>query len=110
MSFIPQIADSNAVLGNLRVTFANNIHASERLLDISLDTLSDLTHCTAVLADSNLLSTLELHQSLSQPANFLSPAALFSEHTARIWSNIAKYIDQCTDSRRRAFNRLSPEV
>ena len=110
MGFVPQAIDANTVFGNLRVTLANNIHACERLLDVSLDTISDLTHCSAVLANSNWLSALELQQSLCEPANFRSAAASMSEHGARVWSNIVTYIDQCAACRQRAFDRLFPEA
>lgn len=110
MGFVPQAIDANAVFGNLRVTLANNIHAGERLLDVSLDTISDLTHCSAVLANSNWLSALELQQSLCGSANFRSAAASLSEHGARVWSNIVTYIDQCAACRQRTFDRPFPET
>lgn len=99
MGFVPQAIDANTVFGNLRVTLPNKIRAGERLLDVSLDTISDLTHCSAVPANSNWLSAIESQQSLCGPANFRSAAVSLSEQGARVWSNIATYIDRHGGSR-----------
>lgn len=47
MSFMPQTADPDAVVGNLRVTLANNVHSGERFLEVALDTFGDLTRHAA---------------------------------------------------------------
>jgi hypothetical protein len=111
MGFVPQgAADPGAIFANLRVTLANNIHAGERVLDVTLDSISDLTHHTTVLADGTWLSALELMQSLSHTADCDNAWSCFARHGVRVRSHLFKYVDECIACQHRAFDRLLVEA
>lgn len=111
MGFIPQsAADPDAIFANLRVTLANNIHAGERVLDVTLDSISDLAHHSTVLADGTWLSTLELLQSLSRTPNCDNAWSCFANHSARVRSHLFKYFDECVACQHRALDRLGLEA
>jgi hypothetical protein len=109
MGFIPQsAAGPDAIFANLRVTLANNIHVSERVLDVTLDSISDLAHHSTVFADGTWLSTLELWQSLYHTPNCDNAWTFFANHGARVRSHLFKYFDECVACQNRALDRLRP--
>lgn len=110
MGFIPQTSiEPSAVAASLRVTAANNIHAGERVIDVTLDTLSDVTHQSAVLANAGLLSAAELQQSLLAARNFQDVWAAFADHGTRLRDHGFKFLDECFACQRRACDRLYAE-
>lgn len=110
MSFIPQTpVDTSAVLGSLRVSMQNHVHAGERAMDVALDTLSDLTHQTAVAANAYALSGLEWQQSLMTSRNYNDIWHFFADHHNRMCEHYFKYLDECFACRHRALERLHAE-
>lgn len=110
MSFIPQVpTDPKAVFGNLRVTLQNTVHSGERVIDVALDTLSDLTHQSAVLANAGLLSAVTLQQSLLSARSSQDLWHSFADHGCRLRDSYIKYLDECAACRHRAIDRLYAE-
>jgi hypothetical protein len=110
MSLIPQTpVDPVAVMGSLRVGIANNVHAGERLIDVTLDTVSDLTHHYAVFANAGLLSVIELQQSLLAAQNCGEAWTSLSDHGHRCHENFFKFVAECFSCRHRALDRLYAE-
>jgi hypothetical protein len=110
MSFIPQTpADPAAVLGSLRVRYAHNVHAAERVIDVVLDTASDVAHQSAICANAALLSGLELQQSLTGVRTCRDVWTSMTEHGNRLHDAYFKYLDECFACRHRAFDRLYGE-
>lgn len=110
MSFIPQVpADPDAVLGSLRVTLQNNVHAGERIIDVALDTISDVTHHSAVLGNAGLLSTLELQQALLGTRSGQDAWAAFANHATRLSEHYTRFFEECIACRHRAMDRIHAE-
>ncbi len=110
MSFIPQFPiDPSAVMGNFRVNLQNNVHAGERIIDVALDTVSDLAHQTAVLANGGLLSFIELQQSLFAARTCRDGWTAYADHGARLRDHTFKYFDECFSCRERAMSWLDAE-
>lgn len=110
MSFIPQVpTDPQAVFGNLRVTLQNTVHSGERVIDVALDTISDLTHQSAVLANAGLLSAVTLQQSLLSARSSQDLWRSFADHGGRLRDSYIKYLGECTACRHRAIDRLYAE-
>ena len=110
MSFIPQLPiDPTAVFGSLRVNLQNNVHAGERIIDVALDTASDLTHHTAVLANAGALSTIEMQQAMLGARSGQDAWKLIADHANRLREHYLKYLDECLACRQRASNRIFAE-
>lgn len=110
MSFIPQLpTDPQAVFGNLRVTLQNTVHSGERMIDVTLDSISDLTHQSAVFANAGLLSAVTLQQSLLGARSNRDLWTSFADHGSRLRESYVKYLDECAACRRRALDRLYAE-
>lgn len=110
MSFIPQVPiDPHAVIGSLRVTLQNNLHSGERVIDVTLDTISDLTHQSAVFANAGLLSAIELQQSLLTARDYQDAWTALAGHGSRLRESYIKFLDECGACRHRAMDRLSAE-
>ena len=110
MSFIPQtLADPAAVLGSLRVGFTNSVHANERIVDVLLDTSSDLTHQSAVYANAGFLSGLALQQSLATARTCRDVWVSIADHNARLHEAYFKYLGECFSARHRALDRINQE-
>lgn len=110
MSFIPQTpVEPSAVAASLRVAAANNVHAGERIIDVTLDTLSDVTHQSTVLANAGFLSAAELQQSLLGARSYQDVWTAFADHSARLRDHGFKFLDECIACHRRACDRLYAE-
>lgn len=110
MSFIPQLPiDPAAVLGSLRVSMQNNVHAGERVVDVTLDTMSDLAHQSAVLVNGGLLSSIEMQHSILGARTCRDAWAALLDHNNRLRDQYLKYLDECVACRHRAMNRLYAE-
>lgn len=110
MGFIPQTAvDTNAVLDSLRVSLQHNVHTGERVMDVALDTLSDIVHLSAVAGNGCALSSMELQQSLMASRNCSDVWHSLWNYSARLHDHYFKYMDGCFASRHRAMDRLHAE-
>lgn len=110
MGFIPESAiDPLAVMGSLRVNLQNNVHAAERVIDVTLDTMSDLAHQSAVFANAELLSGIEMQQSLLAARTCGDVWHSLAGHGSRLRDHYFKYLDECLACRHRAMNRLYSE-
>ncbi len=110
MSFVPQFPiDPSAVMGNFRVNLQNNVHAGEHVVDVMLDTLSDLAHQTTVLANGGLLSFMELQLALLAARTCRDSWTAYAAHGDRLRDHTFKYFDECSACRQRAMSRLYAE-
>lgn len=108
MGFIPESAvEPSAVFGSLRVVLENNLQSSERLTDVLLDTVSDVTHQSAVFADAGMVSAFRLQQSLAASRNYQDAWAALADHGARLRDSYFTFVNECLACRSRAFERLN---
>lgn len=110
MSFIPQLPiDPSAVMESLRVHLQNNVHAGERVLDVTLDTASDFMHQSAVLMNGELLSAVTMQQSLLTAPTYHHAWVAVLDHGNRLRNQYIKYLDECFACHHRAMARLHAE-
>lgn len=110
MTFVPQFPiDPSAVMGSLRVSAANNVHVGERIVDVTLDTMSDLAHQSTVFANAGWISAAELQQSLLSARNCRDAWTAFADHGSRLNESYFKFIGECFACRHRALDRLDAE-
>lgn len=110
MSFIPLTTpDAGAVTDSLRVGLANSVHAGERTLDVTLDTISDLAHHSAVCVDNAVLSSIQYQQSLISARTCRDVWSAATDHGTRLRDAYFKLLHECFECRSRAFNRLTKE-
>ncbi|MCW5679890.1 MAG: hypothetical protein KF794_05565 [Xanthobacteraceae bacterium] len=108
MGFIPETAvEPSAVFGSLRVMMENNLQKGERLTDVLLDTMSDLTHQSAVFADAGLVSAARLQQSLAASRNYQDAWSALADYGARLRDSYFTFMNECLACRSRAFERLN---
>lgn len=110
MSFVPQLPiDPSAVMESLRVNLQNNVHTGERVIDVTLDTMSDLVHQSTVLMNGEFLSAMKMQQSLlvARTCHYAWGAVL--DHGNRLRDQYFKYLDECFACHHRAMDRLYAE-
>lgn len=108
MSFVPQgIIDSSAVLGSLRVGFANNVHASEHLFGVTLDSAGEIARQSAIYADTAILSAIELQQHLLEARTCRDVWNQMADHNGRLHDAYFKFLHECFACRSRAIERLT---
>lgn len=110
MSFVPQLPiDPSAVMESLRVNLQNNVHAGERVIDVTLDTMSDLAHQSAVLMNGEFLSAMKMQQSLLAARTYRYACGAVLDHGNRLRDQYFKYLDECFACHHRAMERLYTE-
>jgi len=110
MSFIPQESvDPDAVMGSLRVALQNNVHSGEQAMHVALDTIGNLMHETATLANAGLLSTIELQQALLRARSGHDFWTCFAEHGGRLNDHYMKFLKDFIATRHAAMQKLLAE-